>query len=118
MNKAQAIHSLWASFNIPAYDENTIPQGAKMPYITYQVSTSDINDAVPLTASVWYKSNSWGEISEKVEQIEKYIDGGHTIQTDGGVAFFVKGSPFAQRMADDSSELIRRILINITAEFI
>ena len=37
MNKEQAIHFFWSQFGLPAYDENSVPDDAQMPYITYNV---------------------------------------------------------------------------------
>ena len=37
MDKAQALHSFWSGFGLTAYDENTVPDGAQLPYITYEV---------------------------------------------------------------------------------
>ena len=35
MDKQQAIHGFWSSFGITAYDENSVPDDAELPYITY-----------------------------------------------------------------------------------
>ena len=54
MDRAQAINSFWNSFGLRAYDENTVPQNAVLPYITYEVAIASFEDGdVPLTASVW-----------------------------------------------------------------
>lgn len=120
MDKAQAIQELWSSFGIPAYDENTVPQDAKMPYITYNIATDSIGNVVNLSASVWYRSYSWKEISEKCDEIAKYLGeyGFAKIKLDDGYVWFTKGSPFAQRMADQTDDMIRRMYINVQAEFL
>lgn len=123
MDKAQAIHEFWSSFGIPAYDEHTLPTGANRPstpYITYSVSTGALNSILLLTASVWYHDTSWINVSEKVDEIaEKLGRNGFYIQElDDGYLWIVQGDPFAQRMSDPDDDLLRRIYLNVTAEFL
>ena len=125
MDKAQAIQAFWSSFGIPAYDEQTVPDedenGNKVvpPYITYNVSTDSLNNPVPLSGSIWYRGTSWTDVTEKAEQIAAYVGArGHTvIRFDGGYLYVTKGSPFYQRVSD-TDPMMRRIYINVTAEFI
>ena len=116
-DKWTAINSFWNSFKLPAYDENTVPTEATPPYITYEASISDIEDKVPLTASIWYKSNSWAEISQKATEISDYIGGGAGQAYDGGRLWVTKMAPFAQRMTEPDDMLVRRIVLQIYAEF-
>lgn len=118
MDKAQAIHSFWSGFGLIAYDENTVPDDAVAPYITYSVSTDSLDGPVSLYGSLWYKSMSWAEISRKAEEISEAITRMLPIKIDNGYVWIMKGTPFAQRMNDPSSDLIRRIYININAEFL
>lgn len=120
MNKEQAIQKLWSSFGIPAYDEQTVPDDAKMPYITYQVATDSIDQIVNLSASIWYRSSSWKDVSNKCDEIARYLaeQGFAKIELDNGYVWFVKGTPFAQRMSDPEDDMIRRIYLNVQAEFL
>lgn len=120
MNKAQAIDTFWNSFNIPAYDENSVPEDATFPYITYSESTDSIGNAVMLNASIWDRSTSWEGISLKAEEIAKKIAeyGHYTIKIDNGYIWLVKGAPFAQRMNDPNDDKIRRIYLNVLGEFL
>lgn len=120
MDKAQALHNFWSSFGLPAYDENSVPEDAVMPYITYEVATDSLGYAIALTASIWYHSFSWKEITEKTEEIATAIDAINPvgIKIDHGRLCIFRGSPFAQRMGDDSDKMIRRMVLNITAEFL
>lgn len=119
MDKAQAIHEFWSSFNIPAYDENSVPDGAVMPYITYNVMTDSLDKVLVLYGSLWYRSTSWQSISEKAEDIAEALGKGKpkTIKLDNGYLWLTKGTPFAQRMRDDDSQ-VKRIYINVTGEFL
>lgn len=121
MDKSQAIHNFWSSFGLTAYDENTVPDDAIMPYITYNVPTgADINSMVILNARLWYYGPSWREISQKSEEIAQRIgENGHeVIKLDNGYVWLVKGNPFSQRMADDTDTMIRSIYLNVNAEYL
>lgn len=120
MDKFQVIQAFWSSFGLKAYDESTVPSGdnkPELPYITYSAAVSSLNDPVSLTGSLWYRGMSWSQITTKLLEIEAELGrGGVTLPVDGGAVWFTKGSPFAQRMSDPD-DTIRRILINIDAEF-
>jgi len=117
MNKAQALQQFWSSFGLPAYDQYTVPQSAQTPYITYSVSETDFDYTSALTASLWYRSSSWEEITLKSYEISKNISrGGKVIPIDDGKVWIYRGSPFSQRMSD-VDDTVRRIIINITVEY-
>ena len=118
MTKAAAIYQFWSSFGLTAYEENTVPTDAAFPYITYQLVTDSFDREIPLTASIWYRSESWAGINAKTEEISQKISrGGKIIPCDGGAIWLKRGQPFAQSMGDESDDLIKRKYLNITAEF-
>lgn len=119
MDKAQAIHEFWSSFELPAYDESSVPDNATMPYITYNVATDGLDSVLPLHGSLWYRTTSWESISKKAEDIAQALgENGYLIKKiDDGYVWMQKGRPFAQRMTDED-EQVRRIYVNITAEFL
>ena len=119
MTKAAAIYQFWNSFGLIAYEENSVPDDAAFPYITYQLVTDSFDREIPLTASLWYRSESWTEINAKTEEISQKISrGGKVVPCDGGAIWLKRGQPFAQSMGDESDDLIKRKYLNITAEFI
>lgn len=118
MNKAQAIDKFWNSFELPAYDENSVPDDAVMPYITYSLSTDSLDNPVTLSGSLWYRSESWKDITLKSEEISKKVSekGFYSDKIDGGYLWITRGSPFAQRMTDINP--VKRIYINLMVEFL
>ena len=116
-DKWQAIHAFWNSFEIPAYDETSVPGDAVMPYITYNAAVSEFESTVMLSASLWYNSTSWADISRKADEIAQSINGYRLeVLKDHQYLFLSKGAPFAQRMKD-TDDRIRRIYINVMGEF-
>ena len=128
MNKIQALHSFWSGFGLRAYDETHVPDYITIdnqivknepPYITYEVSSDSFGEQLAQTASLWYRSTSWAEITTKEMEIANAIGrGGKMISYEGGAFWVRKGSPWAQRMADASDDSIRRITLNIVIEFV
>lgn len=120
MDKEQALHRFWSSFGLPAYDEYSVPEGVQLPYITYNVATGAIEDIIPLHASLWYRSLSWADVTAKAYEIAQTVaEHGHLILPfDGGRIYLTEGSPFSQRMDDPDDRMIRRIYINLQAEFL
>lgn len=117
MDKWQAIQNFWESFGIPAYDEKTVPDDAVMPYITYNAVIDRIDSPVTMTASLWYHSNSWIDISMKAKEISDALIQVKSIPLDVGFLYITRGTPFAQRM-EDENDTIRRIYIVLMAEFL
>ena len=119
MTKAAAIYQFWNGFGLTAYEENTVPTDADFPYLTYQLVTDSFGREIMLTASIWYRSESWTAINAKTEEISQKISrGGKIISCDEGAIWLKRGQPFAQSMGDESDDLIKRKYLNVTAEFI
>ena len=118
MDKEQTLDEFWNSFGWKAYDENTIPKGTPLPYITYTVVVDSIGNDVALSASLWQRSTSWQGVTEMKDAIGERLGlGGKIFPFGDGAIWLKRGQPFAQRMSDEDDG-IRRIYINITAEFI
>ncbi len=117
MEKQQSYYSFWNSFEIPAYDENSVPDDATFPYITYQVISSDYDNVIYPTASIWTRSASWTVADEKLNEISRRIEEMLPIPLTGGYMRIDKGSPFAQRMAEED-RTVKRYVLNLNVEFL
>lgn len=119
MTKAAAIYQFWSSFGLTAYEENTVPEDASYPYITYELVTDSFGNQVALSASIWMRDSSWKLINFITDCISREIGrGGKMLAYDGGALWLKRGTPFAQNMGDESDDLVKRKYLNITAEFI
>ena len=116
-NKWQGLDRFWNSFGIPAYDQNTVPPDAQMPYITYEAVTAGFEDVIPLAGHIWYYSTSWEDASAKADQIASAVSPFRLVQLGNKEYLFIaKGTPFAQRVPDENDS-VRRIYINLLAEY-
>lgn len=117
MDKQQALHSFWSQF-CKAYNENSVEDNPKFPYITYESAVDSFGYPVSLTASIWDRSTSWETVIRIANNISETVGmGGTTIPYDNGALWITKGSPWAQQMGD-SNDTIRQIVINIEAEYL
>ena len=120
--KAATIYGFWNSFEMPAYEENSVPTGEdapEFPYITYQLVTDSLGNEVAMTASLWYRGTSWVEANAKTEEVsQKMGRKGVVLDCNGGKVWIKRGTPFAQNMSDESDNLIKRKYLNITAEYL
>ena len=122
MTKEEALQSFWSRFylsqtNIKAYDENTVPDNAQMPYITYEVIVDDIRGQVMASVDLWDRGTSWATVTALKDVIGSYIGyGGAKANYDHGQMWIKKGQPFARRVPDDDGN-IRHIALNIEIEY-
>lgn len=119
MDKIQTLHAFWSGFGLKAYDETSVPDEAQLPYITYEVSNDEFGNSLLQSASIWYRSSSWAAITEKEQEIADFITrGGRMLKYDGGAMWLQKSTPWAQRMSEPSDEMIRRIVLSVSVEFL
>jgi hypothetical protein len=120
MTKYAALHNFFEGFQIPVYEQDSLPdlKDRTFPYITYSVGTDSFNGEVALTFSIWYRSTSWVGVNTKAEEISTAISrGGKIIPCDGGAMWIKRATPFAQHLADDTDDMIRRMVCNISVEY-
>lgn len=117
-----ALYNFFSSFGLLAYHATSVPtdqDAPDFPYLTYGTVFDDFASEAPISASVWYRGESWAEPNAKAQQIGKAIGkGGVMLPCDGGALWLKKGNPFAQPMGDNNDDKIKRILFNLTVEFL
>lgn len=120
MNKVQALNQFWQDASgLTAYDETSVPDDAQLPYMTYETAIDEFNHEVAVTASLWYRSTSWQAITLKEMEIADYIGrGGRMVAYTGGAFWIKKANPWAQRLSEPNDDMVRRIVLNASIEFI
>lgn len=101
-----------------AFQENNVPSGTIMPYITYQMIDTDNREKSTMQVNVWSKSSSYKELYSIVDKIENSIGEGALInfgEGRGGIILH-KGLPFAQNINDPDSPTIKRAIINLEVQ--
>lgn len=118
MNALQTLHSFWANFGWKAYESASVPDDAELPYITHETSMSEFGQPISLTATLWHRSTSWNEITDKELEISGIIGrGGKVLAYDGGALWITKGAPWAIRLPAENDDSVRRVMLNYTVEY-
>lgn len=112
-NTAKALYSFFSSFGLPAYVEDCVPDGAELPYITYQLVSPDWRDSALMYARVWYRSTSLVAINAKVDEISAAIGESKSIPTDGGTVYLSRHSDFSKIMPMEGDNTLKCMLLNI-----
>lgn len=119
MTKAAALYQFFSSFGMPAYTSTSVPDDVKFPYLTYELITSAFESGdVGLTVNLWFYTTSEAIPNTKAEEIGKRIDEMAPLRCDGGAIWLKRGSPWCQSLSDETSPIIKRRYINITAEYL
>lgn len=112
MNKDAAIQSFFESFELPAFPAMSVPTSGDekpdFPYITYIAPTDSDLERISVSASVYYRSESWAGLNAKVREISESVRRGVVIPCDEGAIIIRKATPFAQPLGDDSDNMIKR----------
>ena len=103
-SKAAAFHAWASGFGIPAYPAASVPERARMPYLTYSFGSAAWGDEpFAAEADLWYPAES-GEAAAnaKAEEMGAALGGcGSVLRCDGGAMRVLRGSPFWQAVRDD-----------------
>lgn len=93
---ATTLYSFWSSFGIPAYPEYNVPDGATMPYITYEIVEPEWRSQTNTYARVWYRDTSYVSIAATLDGISNRIGEGVLLPSGEGFILLFKDSQFIQ----------------------
>jgi hypothetical protein len=122
MTKESCIYGFISGFGPAAYEASAVPTGGDapaFPYTTYSLPIGAFGEELSMTVSLWYRSYSWAEALAKADEISRRIGrSGVMLPCDGGGIWIRRGVPFAQTMGDPADDMIKRVYINLTVEYI
>ena len=117
--KQKAIYQFFSSFGISAYAENSVPDNAQLPYLTYKLAIDSYGKEINISVNLFYYTSSENIPDAKAAEISEAIGlGGRMLPCDGGGIWIKRGTPWCQALRDDSDPKIKRRYINVTAEYI
>ena len=111
---AAALKTFFGGFDLPAYQEGTVPENVQLPYITYNLSVREWNQKASLYAQVWDRTTTNEGIIQKADQITQAIWEGKKIPFDGGYLVIWPETPLIQIMTDGD---YRYAYINLSVNF-
>lgn len=101
---ARTLSEYWNSFGIPAYPEETVPDDATLPYITYALVKPHWRGVAIYNVRVWYKDTSFIGIMNTVDKIASDIGEGKRIIKDNVIIYLFKEDNFFQMQPLPDSE--------------
>lgn len=104
---AKALKAFYSSFGIPAYTEDSVPDTAELPYITYTAVESGVFSSATHQARVWYPGTGYAAVNAKADEITKAIGPGKKLKAGKGFLFLFPGTPLCQMQpADDKTRIV------------
>ena len=97
---AAALKTFFSSFGLPAYQEGTVPEDKKPPYITYSIAAAEWNKKASMYARVWDRSTVNTFIIQKADEIAAAIGIRKKIKYAGGYLVIWPETPNIQTQVD------------------
>lgn len=111
---AEALNTFFSGFGLDAYQEDSVPDDAALPYITFSLSVPEWNQKASNYARVWARtrSNTW--LIQKADQITAAIGEMKSISYEGGYLVIWPETPLTQILVDGDDKSIRYAYINFS----
>lgn len=100
-----ALYDFWSGFGLPAYLQDSVPEDAALPYITYEAVQGDAMSATVLVAHNWHQKAPRGnaERNEVMDAIARAIPAqGRVVPVGRGyIALYRNDANFQSDVADE-----------------
>lgn len=101
----EALYNFWSGFGLPAYLQDSVPDDATLPYITYEVVQGDALSSTVLVAHNWHNKAQGGNIErgEVMDAIARAIPvSGCVLRVGRGyVSLYRNSSNFQSNVPDE-----------------
>ena len=97
-----ALNAFFSGFGLRAYSKDNVPDGARMPYITYEAVVPAPMRRSLLHAWIWYRGDDLAPVAAKADTIHAAIQNGAALKALTGAVYLFPDSrtPFAQEQPD------------------
>ena len=120
----RALYQFWASFGVPAWSQDTVPDSAALPYIVFDTVAGAPMDATILTGTVWLRDDADGVSgnalrAQYLDQIAKAIPpaGVKLPAGDGYIVFYRNSGNFQRTVQDPEDKLVLGGRTTVEAHF-
>lgn len=108
---AKALNAFYSGFGLMAYSENSVPDDAQLPYITYTVPQSGVFESATHQVRVWYETDKSApsnvQVNAKADEIIAAIGQGVKLKAGRGFVCIFPGVPLAQlQPSDDATRIV------------
>lgn len=97
---AEKLKAFFSGFGLPAFQEDSVPEGTALPYITYSISVPEWNQKATMYAQVWDRTKTNAGIIQVADQITHAIGECRNIPFDGGYLVLWPETPLIQIQTD------------------
>ena len=104
MNKYQALYEFYNTFGIPAYEENSVPEDAELPYITYPLTEPEWSEQSSFYCQVWYPKKKLADLLAKADEICTAIGTMKEFEQEGGYIVLYPSTPLIQILSDEMTQ--------------
>ena len=105
---ASALYAFYSGFGMPAYQTDTVPDDATLPYITYLYAEPQYQSPVSHYCRIYMRTNSNAELLNKAGEVIRAVGDG--VVFDNGVVIRPE-TPLVQILVDEPD--IRSAYINL-----
>ncbi len=101
-----ALYAFWSSFGVPAYLSGHVPDGASLPYITFEVGDGEPFSSTYLVAIAWTRDNATrAALLDKIADAIS-ADGSTIVLPDGMLAIYRNSGSFMSYYDDPEDKTI------------
>ena len=121
MTPEAALFTLLSGAGMPVYADASVPDGASMPYMTFELTVSGGWDAgeVNVPVRLWHRTTSEAVMNSMVRDLSRSVpEGGVTVPCDGGMIWVKRGVPWAQAISGESDTGVRSRYVNLDVEYL
>lgn len=114
ISTAKALYEFFSGFGIPAYPENTVPDDAVLPYLSYSLAEPEWDQVQSFYVKVYYRNrSSYLESLTKADEIVREIGTGIVLPCEphGYIAIHPQ-TPLIQQLPPE--EEVRGAYINLS----
>jgi hypothetical protein len=102
----RGLFEFWGQFGIPVFVDGYADTETPLPYITFDVETTEFADETILRARVWTRDDSFDFVTDTLDKIAKVIPSeGVVINIKGGAVVLYRSNPFIQYFPTDEKDL-------------
>lgn len=113
-NAVAAFKDFLSGFDLPVHAENTVPDDAELPYITFSLGFPEWNQKASAFVRVWYRTKANTKVIKKADQITKAIGQMKNIPFTDGYLTIWPETPLIQILTDGDDPDVRYAYINLS----
>lgn len=112
ISTAEALYGFLSSFDIPAYNEQLVPDDAELPYLTYPLTEPEWDSPATFYINVHYLKSASNRASlDKADEIVQAIGTGIRLPCTGGCVTLYPQNPLIQALPTEND--VRTAYINL-----